>query len=722
MDTTSGATSELVHTMSEATTPHTTAITAKEPIPQPKPLPVFQNVFDIDVDKPTQSMVKLADTYGPVFRLQFPGKDLVVVATRDVVHELCDGGRFEKCVLSPLERLRSLAGDALFTAYPGEENWGKAHRILMPAFTQDAMRNYFDRMLDVGLQMSDRWARLGPGEVVDVSSDMTRLTLDVIALCGFDYRLNSFFHDEMHPFVDAMIGALDECMHADNRPAWLHRLMVRTRARYDENVTVMHKLVDGVIRERRQHMEAGGSLPDDLLGLMLTAADPESGDLLDDENIRNQVVTFLIAGHETTATTLSFALHYMMLNDDILQKARDEVDRVVGPADQLPTFDQLNKLTYLDRVLKETLRLWSPAPAFGIRAKETTLLDGRFEVTPDDELIVLLGALHRDPAVWDDPERFDPERFTPEAEAARPPDAWKPFGNGVRSCIGRAFAMQEAKLTLALLLQRFDFERCSSPELDVREMLTVKPVGFDVRPSLRSGVQLAHLLHRGRRTTSSTAKLTSVPAASAPSDVLQVQQMLPPMTQHLPLDARPFVVVDVTDNEVRIERPDDVDAKVGAVWKVLPRTPGSAVEAFARRLRCDVDQVVQLSGGDDPRWPKGAPLSLRTLLARHVDVMAPVSTEMLQLLQDKTPCPPEHKHLQVWLDADTRPSILDALAQLPSCQARVGDVLPLLPPLMPKDAEVKEVTDDHVVLRVDVELDDGADLWAAVRGVQEEAA
>ncbi|GAA3352434.1 hypothetical protein GCM10020366_02060 [Saccharopolyspora gregorii] len=140
----------------------------------------------------------------------------------------------------------------------------------------------------------------------------------------------------------------------------------------------------------------------------------------------------------------------------MLATARSEVDRVLG--DEAPRFEHLSGLGYLDQVLKESLRLWPTAPAFGVSPRaDGTVLGGRYEVNRDDELLVVVPGLHRDPAVWGaDAETFDPDRFTFERAEALPPNAWKPFGNGQRSCIGRGFALQEATLFLAMLLQRFD--------------------------------------------------------------------------------------------------------------------------------------------------------------------------------------------------------------------------------------------------------------------------
>lgn len=471
-----------------------TSIDAK-PIPEPPRLPLLKHLHWLAGDQPAQALHQLTLNHGPLLRLEVPGRRFLVAGNHALIDEACDTTRFAKQLPAPVERLRVLGGDGLFSAYNDEPNWALAHRILMPAFSQDAMRQYHDMMLDVGLQMVDRWARLRGDEVIDLPEHMTRLTLDVIALCGFDYRLNSFYRDDPHPFVDSMVRALEEAMRADNRLQIVNMLMIQKRARFERDVSMMQQLVERLIAERRAQPHDNDAR--DLLGLMLHARDPITGGRLSDENIRNQIVTFLIAGHETTSSLLSFTLHALMTHPEAAQRAFEEVDRVVGGPEVLPSYEHLAQLQYLEQALFESLRLWPPAPGFVVAPTAPTTLGG-YPVTPDDPIILLLSALHRDPAVWGpDPERFDPARFDPEATAARPDNAWKPFGNGMRACIGRQFALQEAKLALALILQRFEL-RLADPQyqLDIAETLTFKPRNLQVRVRPRQGRSVSTMLVR----------------------------------------------------------------------------------------------------------------------------------------------------------------------------------------------------------------------------------
>jgi unspecific monooxygenase len=211
---------------------------------------------------------------------------------------------------------------------------------------------------------------------------------------------------------------------------------------------------------------------------MLETSHPRTGERLSAENVRKQVITFLVAGHETTSGALSFALYYLARHPEIAARARAEIDRVWGDTPE-PGYDQVAKLRYLRRVLDETLRLWPTAPAYAREATQDTVLAGEHPMLRGAWALVLLPLLHRDPEVWgEDAERFDPDRFDAKAVRARAPHTFKPFGTGARACIGRQFALHEATLVLGLLLRRYDLRADPDYRLQVTERLTVMPEGL----------------------------------------------------------------------------------------------------------------------------------------------------------------------------------------------------------------------------------------------------
>lgn len=451
--------------------------------PSPKSHPFIGSLLELEPDAVIQGLTRMWREHGPIYRLSVLGQVTTVLGGQQLVAEVCDESRFGKYLHSALLNLRPALGDGLFTARGDEPNWALAHGILMPAFGPIGIRGMADKMLDIAGQMFDRWERFGDEAEIDVPDMMTRLTLDTLALCAFDYRFNSFYRDDMHPFVDAMVGALVEAGARDRRPDFISRSMLRTRRRFERDVMIMHDLADTLLAARRG--EARKSERGDLLDAMLSGVDPVTGRGLDDENIRYQLVTFLIAGHETTSGLLSFATYLLLRHPDVLREAQNQVDDLLGGRD--PTIDDLAELRIIERILMESLRLWPTAPGFAVTPHEPTLIAGRYAVEPGNEILVLLPALHRDPLVWGaDADAFRPDRFAGNRPENLPPHAWKPFGNGQRACIGRGFAMQEAQLVLTMMLQRFDIS-LARPDyaLRIAETLTLKPDGLHIRARRR---------------------------------------------------------------------------------------------------------------------------------------------------------------------------------------------------------------------------------------------
>lgn len=473
-------------------------------IPQPKTKGILGNLPDIDPDQPVQSLVRLAYKYGPIFRIDLPGGHQYFISGHELVQDACDQSRFDKNVWSPLQRVRSFTGDGLFTSWTYEPNWKKAHNILLPSFSQRAMQGYHHMMVDIALQLVQKWARLNPDESINVPEDMTRLTLDTIGLCGFNYRFNSFYRDQPHPFIRSMVRALDEAMSQGHRLDIQNKLMLITRHQFKHDIDHMFSTVDKIITERRGGQTEG---QDDLLSHMLNGKDPETGQSLDNENIRYQIITFLIAGHETTSGLLSFAFYFLLKNPDKLKKAQDEVDRIL--TDSIPSYKQVRDLKYIRMILNESLRLWPTAPAFSLYAKEDTLLANKYAIKKDEAVTVLIPKLHRDTEVWgEDVEEFRPERFEKDEEV--PHHAYKPFGNGQRACIGQQFALHEAALVLGMLLKHFEPIDHTNYQLKIKETLTLKPDNFTMKVKVREYPLAAANLQKETRPSSEERPLSEM--------------------------------------------------------------------------------------------------------------------------------------------------------------------------------------------------------------------
>ena len=482
------------------------------PIPHPPTKPVVGNMLSVDSSAPSQHLARMAKEYGPIFWLDMMGSPFVVVSGHDLVDELSDEKRFDKSVRGSLRRVRLIAGDALFTAYTTEPNWSKAHNILMPPFGSRAMQSYHPSMLDIAEQLVKKWERTNADDEIDVVHDMTALTLDTIGLCGFDYRFNSFYRQDYHPFVESLVRSLETIMMTRGLP--LEGLWMRNRKRdLAADAAFMNKMVDEIIAERRKNADAADAKKD-MLNAMLTGVDRATGTQLDDVNIRYQINTFLIAGHETTSGMLSCAIYALLKHPEVLKKAYEEVDRVLGPdTDARPTYQQVTQLTYITQVLKEALRLWPPAPIYGVAPLEDEVIGGKYKLKKDTFIAILVLALHRDPSVWGpNPDAFNPDNFSAEAEAKRPVNAWKPFGNGQRACIGRGFAMHEAALAIGMILQRFRLIDHQRYQMHLKETLTIKPDGFKIKVRPRTDRERGSF-SGAPATAAAATRAAAVPAA-----------------------------------------------------------------------------------------------------------------------------------------------------------------------------------------------------------------
>lgn len=425
----------------------------------------------MQVGKPTQSLTKLAATLGPLFEVESFGIRYVVASGVDVIRDLNDESRFCKHLGPEIEALRVLGGDGLFTARTGEPTWLVAHNLLMPAFSQAAMRGYHNDMLDVTSELIARWDAAAGKRTVNVPADTTRATLESVVRCAAGYTFDLFGTRFTHPHVRHMVAALKRAgllgfVRASILPEFFAKPIERNLRRHSAHWA---KVADQIIAARSDG-DSGHPTRTDLLQLMLDAE-------LDVRTIRYQLINFLIAGHETTSGALSFALYYLSREPAMFARARAEIDQVWGDAER-PGFDNVAKLRYVRRVFDESLRLHPPLPGYYRAAREDTVLAGIHPMRKGDWVLALVPALHRDPQWGPHPDRFDPDRFDPERIREHPPGIYRPFGTGERSCIGRQFALHEAVLLLASIIRRYDLIADPGYRLTVLERPTQLPQRF----------------------------------------------------------------------------------------------------------------------------------------------------------------------------------------------------------------------------------------------------
>lgn len=451
-------------------------------LPHPRwRVPILGDVLGVSPHRAIQDSWTMSRRLGPIFERRALGHRFVLVSGADLVAELSDETRSAKHVAPGVEALRGIGGDALFTAYNHEKNWARAHALLTPAFTRSAMRSYHAVMCDVASDLVGHWNR-SAGRPVDVVEDMIKVAFETVARAGFGHSFGSFDRASAHPARAAMARSL---VHAQRRTLrnvpGLRRIAYGFADRRNAaDLAFLHDSIEEIIRARI----GSGPAPDtDLLEIMLDAARRDDPNRLDRDNIRYQALTFLLAGHETTAALLAFALHYLSQDPVLYASARAEVDAVWGSG--TPEFEQVPKLRLVRRIVDETLRLWPPVPAFAREARTDTVLGGRHSMQAGDWVVVLVLALHRDPVWGDDPDRFDPDRFLPDRIRLRPPHVYKPFGTGARACIGRQFAVHEAVLVLGTILREYDLVPDPGYRLQIHERLSLSPAGLTLTPRPR---------------------------------------------------------------------------------------------------------------------------------------------------------------------------------------------------------------------------------------------
>ncbi|KAI0805975.1 cytochrome P450 [Irpex lacteus] len=278
------------------------------PIPTPPAVPLLGHATQLDRETPLLSFDLLADQYGEIYQLNLLGRNPIMINSAALMEEVSDDKRFYKTVTSGTFEVRSAVGDGLFTAQRDEPNWAIAHRLLMPAFGTAAIREMFDDMVDIASQLVLKWDRFGPRHRIDAVDDYTRLTFDTISLCAMSYRLNSYYRDKAHPFIEAMNDFLIESGKRANRPTILNNLM---GSKYEEDIKTMAEVADELIRERKANRTA----KKDLLDTDVVLKDPR------------RLLTFMIAEPRGSA------------------QAHEEVDEVLG--DQQIQVGDLSKLKYL---------------------------------------------------------------------------------------------------------------------------------------------------------------------------------------------------------------------------------------------------------------------------------------------------------------------------------------------------------------------------------------
>ncbi len=358
------------------------------------------------------------------------------------------------------------------------ESWEQQRRLIQPMFAKRHLAQFAENMTAAISPAMDEWERRADGTRVDVTSEMTNLTLDVVGRALFGAELaKEAARIGPAVLVGLRMGVLAARLQlAFAPPRWvidrgraIFRLPVLTPrlSRFRRSMATIDEVVDRLISERQAAMEGA---PSDLLGLLLAARD-ETGRSMDRTQVRDELVTFMLAGHETTANGLAWMWYLLSLNPEARERMHAEVDEVLGG--RVPTAEDAERLNWTSACFQEAIRLYPPAWVFEREAVDDDDLEGHV-IPAGSTLLIPTYLIHRDPRLWPNPEAFDPRRFLPENVHTHVRYAYLPFGAGRRMCVGAGFSIMEATLIVAMIAQRFELDLVAGANVTPEPTVTLR--------------------------------------------------------------------------------------------------------------------------------------------------------------------------------------------------------------------------------------------------------
>jgi cytochrome P450 len=413
---------------------------------------------------PTQTIDERFDRYGDLYHLQFLGRDVYVTRHPEHIQQilLTQADRFEKPQQGIVARqLRSLLGDGLLLS--NGALWRRQRRLIQPAFRRERLDQY-EKM--VAVLAEDFAARLADGQELDVSRSMMALTLRIVTKALFD-------HDSEHDRARVTQATAAFRRAFGGLGALLPRALPTAQNRQVRRaIADMDALIYGLLDARAADKGQQGI---DLLSALASVIDREGdGAGMERTLIRDELLTLLLAGHETTSHALSWTFHLLAQHPELEQRVRIEASAVLG--ERAPEPGDVDELHYTEQVLSEAMRLYPPAYVLArVCSREAEV--GGYRVPVGTDMVIWLHHVQRDPRWFPDPTRFDPDRFSPARRGSIPAAAYLPFGLGSRACIGKHFAMMEAKLVLACTLRRVSLQDLRGAPIQRDMAVTLAPRG-----------------------------------------------------------------------------------------------------------------------------------------------------------------------------------------------------------------------------------------------------
>ena len=427
--------------------------------PGPKGHPILGVMREFNRD--TLAFITRCRDYGDVVRMRF----LYVTAyflfhPDDIEYVLSTNPKnFFKAMSLRSNFFHRLVGNGLLTSEG--EIWKRQRRLAQPAFHRQRINSYAQVMVDFTERMMSTWRE---GEVRDIHRDMMRLTLEIVVRTLFNADVS-----RESDKVGRVLASIVQPFASQATIKWIldNRLPTPAHRRFHREAKQIDDIVYRFIAERR----ASGLDQGDLLSMLIQAHD-EDGNQMTDKQLRDEVMTLFLAGHETTALTLSWIWYLLAQNPETEQKFHAELTEVLGG--RMPTIEDLPRLKYVDMIAREAMRLYPPAYGLGREAIEDCEIGG-YHVPRGTQVFMFQWATQRDGRFFDQPDRFYPERWTNDFIERLPKYAYFPFGGGPRFCIGNSFAMMEIVLVLATIGQRFRFGLVSDHSVSLLPAMSLRP-------------------------------------------------------------------------------------------------------------------------------------------------------------------------------------------------------------------------------------------------------
>ncbi|XP_069692149.1 cytochrome P450 4C1-like [Periplaneta americana] len=463
-----------------------------EQIPGPKTLPFIGNglEFGTNTKDVFRSVMRLMKRYPSISRYWLGDKLLIMLVDREFIETVLSDFNNTLDKMYPYTYIKPWLGEGLITSTGWK--WRKSRKLITPTFHFTILQEFvdvFNTNADILVEILSKHAN---GPEFDINDYITLYALDSLCETSMGVSIGAQVGGELE-FVKAIRQMCDvfmaRCFNPFLYPEFVFRL-TRHSKKQEKCLAILNAFTDKVISERRKRLLSESSEQYDdtdikrrvpFLDLLLQS---EEGALLSDKDLRDEVNTMIFAGHDTTTSALGFAFWNLATHPDVQEKVMNELQEIFGDTDRPATFRDLQTMTYLEQVIKETLRLYPSVPVYGRKVKGDIRV-GQYTIPGGASVVISVGHLHRDPRYFPDPEKFDPDRFHPENVRDRPLYSYIPFSSGPRNCVGQRYAMTMMKTVLSSVLRRYKLLPGDTPLKVVVEVMVKSLTGINIKLQLR---------------------------------------------------------------------------------------------------------------------------------------------------------------------------------------------------------------------------------------------